>query len=125
MKLADRRTADSRNRRDVVHYTFPREHWRCLRTNNPLERILREVRRRTRTMGISRWEIGADAGCSATVSHSRPEMGNTTLHGHESLGGSERSRMNTPANNFSAPLRGAEHQQSYASTNVRKILSST
>jgi hypothetical protein len=73
----------------------------------------------------SRWEIGADAGCSATASHSRLEMGNTTLHGHESLGGRERSRMNTRANNFSAPLRGAEHHQSYASTNVRKILDTT
>ena len=30
---------------------FPREHWRCLRTNNLLERILREVRRRTRAVG--------------------------------------------------------------------------
>lgn len=30
---------------------FPREHWRCLRTNNPLERINREVRRRTRVVG--------------------------------------------------------------------------
>ncbi len=31
-------------------YTFPREHWRSLRTNNPLDR-LREVRRRTRAVG--------------------------------------------------------------------------
>ena len=30
---------------------FPREHWRCLRTNNPLERLNREVRRRTRVVG--------------------------------------------------------------------------
>jgi len=30
---------------------FPREHWRHIRTNNPLERILREVRRRTRVVG--------------------------------------------------------------------------
>jgi len=33
------------------NYAFPREHWRCLRTNNPLERIQREVRRRTRALG--------------------------------------------------------------------------
>jgi transposase-like protein len=32
-------------------YEFPREHWRCLRTNNPLERIMREIRRRTRVVG--------------------------------------------------------------------------
>jgi transposase-like protein len=30
---------------------FPREHWRSLRTNNPLERIMREIRRRTRVVG--------------------------------------------------------------------------
>jgi putative transposase len=32
-------------------YRFPREHWRQLRTNNPLERIMREIRRRTRVVG--------------------------------------------------------------------------
>lgn len=35
----------------LYYYAFPREHWRCLRTNNPLERLLREVRRRTRAVG--------------------------------------------------------------------------
>lgn len=35
----------------LAYYAFPREHWRSLRTNNPLERILREVRRRTRVVG--------------------------------------------------------------------------
>lgn len=30
---------------------FPSEHWRCLRTNNPLERLNREVRRRMRVVG--------------------------------------------------------------------------
>ena len=30
---------------------FPEEHWRRIRTNNPLERILREIRRRTRVVG--------------------------------------------------------------------------
>jgi len=33
------------------YYFFPSEHRRSLRTNNPLERILREVRRRTRVVG--------------------------------------------------------------------------
>src|SRR5215471_16597834 len=32
-------------------YAFPEEHWRRIRTNNPLERILREIRRRTRVVG--------------------------------------------------------------------------
>ena len=30
---------------------FPTEHWRQIRTNNPLERIMREIRRRTRVVG--------------------------------------------------------------------------
>jgi len=30
---------------------FPSEHWRHIRTNNPLERIMREIRRRTRVVG--------------------------------------------------------------------------
>lgn len=43
--------------RDEIHetlscYVFPREHWRSLRTNNSLERILSEIRRRTRVVGV-------------------------------------------------------------------------
>jgi putative transposase len=30
---------------------MPAEHWRCLGTNNPLERLMREIRRRTRVVG--------------------------------------------------------------------------
>ncbi|OEJ63612.1 IS256 family transposase [Magnetovibrio blakemorei] len=33
------------------YYAFPNEHWRRIRTNNPLERIMREIRRRTRVVG--------------------------------------------------------------------------
>ena len=35
----------------LVYMNYPREHWRCIRTNNPLERIMREIRRRTRVVG--------------------------------------------------------------------------
>jgi transposase-like protein len=28
----------------LSYYSFPPEHWRCLRTNNPLERLMREIR---------------------------------------------------------------------------------
>jgi transposase-like protein len=35
----------------LAYYTFPREHWRQIRTNNPLERVMREIRRRTRVVG--------------------------------------------------------------------------
>jgi transposase-like protein len=30
---------------------FPSEHWRQIRTNNPLERVMKEIRRRTRVVG--------------------------------------------------------------------------
>jgi putative transposase len=37
---------------ETLSYTsFPREYWRRIRTNNPMERIMREIRRRTRVVG--------------------------------------------------------------------------
>jgi transposase-like protein len=35
----------------LSYMRFPAEHWRQIRTNNPLERIMREIRRRTRVVG--------------------------------------------------------------------------
>jgi putative transposase len=35
----------------VSFYAFPDQHWIKLKTNNPLERIMREIRRRTRVVG--------------------------------------------------------------------------
>ena len=35
----------------LSYMTFPREYWNRIRTNNPLERVLKEVRRRTRVVG--------------------------------------------------------------------------
>ncbi len=32
-------------------YDFLKAHWRQIKTNNPLERIMREIRRRTRVVG--------------------------------------------------------------------------
>jgi putative transposase len=37
---------------ETLTYTeFPREHWLKIRTNNPMERVMREIRRRTRVVG--------------------------------------------------------------------------
>ncbi|MDD5006966.1 MAG: IS256 family transposase [Syntrophorhabdaceae bacterium] len=52
MKLG--RAADMVNegiKETLSYYGFPREHWRKIRTNNPLERIMKEIRRRTRVVG--------------------------------------------------------------------------
>lgn len=35
----------------LSYYSFPSTHWRHIRTNNPLERLNREIRRRTRVVG--------------------------------------------------------------------------
>lgn len=35
----------------LSYMAFPREHWSRIRTNNVLERIMREIRRRTRVVG--------------------------------------------------------------------------
>jgi transposase-like protein len=38
----------------LAYMAFPSEHWRRIRTNNPLERIMREIRRHTRSWARSR-----------------------------------------------------------------------
>lgn len=35
----------------LSYFSFPSHHWRHIRTNNPLERLMREIRRRTRVVG--------------------------------------------------------------------------
>lgn len=35
----------------LTYYDFPSQHWRSIKTNNPMERIMREIRRRTRVVG--------------------------------------------------------------------------
>lgn len=52
MKLpAAAKTVEDGIRETLAYTAFPREHWRSLRTNNPMERINREIRRRTRVVG--------------------------------------------------------------------------
>jgi len=42
-----RETADQ----TLMYMNYPREHWVRIRTNNPLERIMREIKRRTKVVG--------------------------------------------------------------------------
>ena len=52
MKLSNAAQCVEEGAEETLRYMhFPREHWRSLRTNNPLERIMREIRRRTRVVG--------------------------------------------------------------------------
>lgn len=52
MKLPEAARCVAEGAGETLRYmNYPREHWRSLRTNNPLERIMREIRRRTRVVG--------------------------------------------------------------------------
>lgn len=42
---------EQRGAETLTYYAYPSTHWRQIRTNNPLERIIREIRRRTRVVG--------------------------------------------------------------------------
>lgn len=41
----------------LSYYAMPAEHWRCLRFSNPLERLMRDIRRRTRVVAPSQTAI--------------------------------------------------------------------
>ena len=45
------RSGRAQRPRALTYYAFPDIHWHKIRTNNPLERIMREIRRRTRVVG--------------------------------------------------------------------------
>jgi transposase-like protein len=45
------RILESGSEETLSYYAFPASHWRHIRTNNPLERLNREIRRRTRVVG--------------------------------------------------------------------------
>ena len=52
MKLPEAASRLEKGIEDTIAYmNFPREHWIKIRTNNGLERIMREIRRRTRVVG--------------------------------------------------------------------------
>ena len=53
----------------LSYYDFPSTHWRSLKTNNPLERIMREIRRRTRVVGAFPDGYSALMLCAARLRH--------------------------------------------------------
>ncbi len=53
----------------LTYYQYPRAHWRRIRTNNALERIMKEIRRRTRVVGAFPDGNSALMLCAARLRH--------------------------------------------------------
>jgi len=53
----------------LSYYQFPSEHWRKIRTNNPMERTLKEVRRRVKVIGAFPDGESALMLCAARLRH--------------------------------------------------------
>ncbi len=67
----------------LAFYDFPAEHWIRIRTNNPLERIIREIRRRTRVVGTFPDGNSALMLCAARLRHiAGTKWGNAEISEH-------------------------------------------
>ena len=78
----------------LTYYHFPREHRRRIRTNNALERIIREIRRRTRVVGaFPDGQSASDAVCGQAAAYRRQQVGSEAL---PQYGTSQRSGTRTP-----------------------------
>jgi putative transposase len=53
----------------LTYYRYPDTHWRRIRTNNPLERIMREIRRQSRVVGAFPDGQSALMLCAARLRH--------------------------------------------------------
>ena len=61
----------------LTYCDFPSEHWTRIRTNNVIERLNRELRRRTCVVGdVPRWKLRPDAGLCKALPHGRHSVGN-------------------------------------------------
>lgn len=74
-KLRDQRLTAAASKVEIsinetlAYYQFPKFHWRRVRTNNPLERIMKEIRRRTRVVGAFPDGNSAVMLCAARLRH--------------------------------------------------------
>ncbi|MCB1044826.1 MAG: IS256 family transposase [Acidobacteria bacterium] len=68
LKKAAKKIRDSTHE-TLTYYGFPDTHWRRIRTNNPLERLIKEVRRRTKVIGAFPDGHAALMLCAARLRH--------------------------------------------------------
>ena len=67
----------------LTYYAFPDIHWQKIRTNNPLERIMKEICRRTRVVGaFHRRPVMPQLGSRATALYRRDRLVRQVLYEH-------------------------------------------
>ena len=90
----------------LTYCDFPSEHWTRIRTNNVIERLNREIRRRTRVVGtFPGRQLCPDTGlCPASPCGGHP-VGQQEVHEHEALGGGAGRRLYCRLTSFSRSLQ--------------------
>ena len=72
----------------LTYCDYPSEHWTRIRTNNVIERLNREIRRRTRVVGCFPDGHSAMMLVCAGLRHvAGTQWGNKKVHEYEALGG--------------------------------------
>ena len=66
----------------LTYMNFPYEHWSRLRTNNGLERIMKEIRRRTRVVGSFPDGYSAMIGRCQAQTYFHNKIGHSAVHDH-------------------------------------------
>lgn len=132
MKLEKAAGVESGVTESLSYMSFPREHWLRIRTNNPLERIMREIRRRTRVVGA--FPDGTSALFASFAIHfsecgpeSKSSVSNRQLRGDRQAPLLQIEQLLGPAlfafpvpvgdgNQFLLPVRRGAHQHQHALT---------
>ena len=105
----------------LSYYAMPSEHWRSIKTNNPLERLMREIRRRTRVVGaFPDGKSASDAGRRPTQIRGRHQVGHETLSADEPAGRSRRHRLTLRSGPHGDLSKANTHQQPPLSKNEER-----
>ena len=89
----------------LTYCDFPSEHWTRIRTNNVIERLNREIRRRTRVVGTFPDGNSALMLVCARLCHVAGAVGQQEIHEHEALGGGSGRRLYCRLTSFSRSLQ--------------------
>ena len=92
----------------LTYCDSPSEHWTRIRTNNVIERLNREIRRRTRVVGTFPDGNSALMLVCARLCHApcgRYPVGLQEIHEHEALGGGSGRRLYCRLTSFSRSLQ--------------------